>query len=347
MAEFSYEADIAPMRGSFFSDSNLNDRERRQLQTDYMQKIAPYQEITNKTLERMIDVQNQDLAFKRANTAFEEEKLKLQEARDAAAMYPKISTQLEAAMSGKDPNDQRILVADVMMQHPTFFETKSGSALISAVNSKISAGATAKAAENAKTSQLWSMAAQMGMPDLAEKVNTGTLSNDDTLKQMIARKNELEKLEKQREESDKITKAEREAQEKNIARYDSMYRNVKVVGKQDTFDGKNKTAVEGGESSLEVLPSETKFTDFYREDVIGAIADLSGLTVKQIKEKAEKDKLSDVALRNILGERIKDNYTQLYRNIGGTKGKPIPTDINVTENDYLNTSWGIPSTLPE
>jgi len=74
MAEFSYEADIAPMRGSYFSNSGLNDRERKQLQAGYMEKVAPYQEATNKTLERMLDIQNQELSFQRQKIELEKAK---------------------------------------------------------------------------------------------------------------------------------------------------------------------------------------------------------------------------------------------------------------------------------
>jgi hypothetical protein len=74
MAEFSYEADIAPMRGSYFSGTSLSDAERKQLQAGYMEKVAPYQDVTNKTLERMLALQDQEINFQRQKIELEKSK---------------------------------------------------------------------------------------------------------------------------------------------------------------------------------------------------------------------------------------------------------------------------------
>jgi hypothetical protein len=337
MAEFSYEADIAPMRGSYFSNSNLNDRERKQLQAGYMEKVAPYQEVTNKTLERMLDVQNQEISFQRANLAFEDEKLKLQEARDAARLYPAISKQLEDAMEGKDPNDQRLLVSDIMMSNPTFFETKNGSALLTAVNSKISAGATAKAVGQAKVNQVWNMAAQLGMSDIADQVSAGVLTADAALGEISKRKKDADTLQAQQEIDSAKSEQAYKIRTDYIDRSESLFNTIKYAdGSSDSFD---PTKVDINKSGSMPTAKPKAFAQPYKNAIINRVINLSNLDPDQAEDLKN---LPDNELHNLLGTRIDDNRTQLYRDITGDRSKPIPTKIDLKEDDYLKTSWNIP-----
>jgi len=337
MAEFSYETDIAPMRGSYFSDSSLKDRERKQLQADYMQRIAPFQEISNKTLERMLDVQNQELSFQRANLAFEDEKLKLREARDAATLYPAISKQLEDAMEGKDPNDQRLLVSDIMMSNPTFFETKNGSALLSAVNSKISAGATANAVEQAKINQVWNMAAQLGMPDVADQVTSGSLTANAGLSEISKRKKDADTLQAQQEAANAKLELAYKLRTDYIDRSESLFNTIKYGdGSSDSFEN---TLLGSNENASPTATKPKSFAAPYRNALINRVINLSNLDPAQVEE---VKKLPDNELHNLLGVRIDDSRTQLYREITGDRSKPIPTKTDLTIDDYLKTSWNIP-----
>ena len=337
MAEFSYEADIAPMRGSYFSNSNLNDRERKQLQAGYMEKVAPYQEVTNKTLERMLDVQNQELSFQRANLAFEDEKLKLQEARDAARMYPAISKQLEDAMEGKDPNDQRLLVSDIMMSNPTFFETKNGSALLSAVNSKISAGATANAVGQAKVNQVWNMAAQLGMSDIADQVSAGVLTADAALGEISKRKKDADTLQAQQEIDSAKSEQAYKIRTDYIDRSESLFNTIKYAdGSSDSIENIMSGSNKGGSTPI---TKPKAFAQTYKNALINRVINLSNLDPAQAEDLKN---LPDNELHNLLGTRIDDNRTQLYRDITGDRSKPIPTKIDLKEDDYLKTSWNIP-----
>ena len=337
MAEFSYEADIAPMRGSYFSDSNLNDRERKQLQAGYMQQIAPYQEASNKVLERMLDVQNQEISFQRANLAFEDEKLKLQEARDAARLYPAISKQLEDAMEGKDPNDQRLLVSDIMMSNPTFFETKNGSALLTAVNSKISAGATANAVGQAKVNQVWNMAAQMGMSDIADQVSAGVLTADAALGEISKRKKDADTLQAQQEIDSARSEQAYKIRTDYIDRSESLFNTIKYAdGSSDSFEN---TVLGGNEGGSTPTAKPKAFAQTYKNALINRVINLSNLDPAQAEDLKN---LPDNELHNLLGTRIDDNRTQLYRDITGDRSKPIPTKIDLKEDDYLKTSWNIP-----
>jgi hypothetical protein len=337
MAEFSYEADIAPMRGSYFSNSNLNDRERKQLQAGYMEKVAPYQEATNKTLERMLDVQNQELSFQRANLAFEDEKLKLQEARDAARLYPAISKQLEDAMEGKDPNDQRLLVSDIMMSNPTFFETKNGSALLAAVNSKISAGATANAVGQAKVNQVWNMAAQLGMPDIADQVSSGSLTADAALSEISKRKKDADTLQAQQEIANAQSEQAYKIRTDYIDRSESLFNTIKYGdGSSDSFEN---TLLGGNENASPTATKPKSFAEPYRNALINRVINLSNLDPAQVED---VKKLPDNELHNLLGMRIDDNRTQLYRDITGDRSKPIPTKTDLTIDDYQKKSWNIP-----
>ena len=340
MAEFSYETDIAPMRGSYFSDSNLNDRERKQLQAGYMQQIAPYQEASNKVLERMLDVQNQEISFQRANLAFEDEKLKLQEARDAARLYPAISKQLEDAMEGKDPNDQRLLVSDIMMSNPTFFETKNGSALLTAVNSKISAGATAKAVEQAKVNQVWNMAAQLGMSDIADQVSAGSLTAEAGLSELSKRREEAAALQAQQEIDSARAAQAYKLRTDYIERSERLFNTIKYAdGSSDSYEN---TVVNGNKNNSGTAAKPKAFAQPYRNAIINKVIDLSNLEPAQVED---VKKLSDDELHNLLGTRIDDNWTQLYRDVykdTGNQSSPIPTKKDLTKDDYLKNSWNIP-----
>lgn len=332
MAEFSYEADIAPMRGSYFTNPNLSDAERKQLQAGYMEKVAPYQEITNKTLGRILDAQNQELSFRRANIAFEDEKLKLQEARDAATKYPEIAAQLEEAMAGKKPEDQRLLVSDIMLKNSQFFGTANGSALGSAVNAKIAAGAAAEAEGRAKTNQVWNMAAQLGMPDIAEQVSSGGLDPDTALSQIAKRKKDEDTLEKQQKINTELDKDILKFQAGYIADDKQLYRNVKLVGGKDVPYGDSKAA--GGSGSAQILPEGTKFTDTYRSNLIDGVSRYTNKTVEELEKEygsGERDK----ELYDLFGKRIRDNETQLFRNMGrlGYGTSPAATKIDLTEDD--------------
>jgi|694.fasta_scaffold146555_2 hypothetical protein len=340
MAEFSYESDIAPMRGTYFSNENLNDRERKQLQTDYLQKIAPYQDITNKTLDRMFDVQNQEISFRRANLAFEDEKLKLQEARDAATKYPEITKQLEDAMLGKKSVDQRLLVADIEMKNPSFFATPNGNALLSAVKSKISASATTEAVEQAKSNQLWNMAAQLGMPDIAEQVASGGINPDAALSEITKRKKEEDMLEKQQKINTQLNEDILKFQAGYIADDKKLYRNVKLVGGKEVNYSDSEAA--GGSGSAQVLPENTKFTETYRANLIDGVSRYTDKTVEELN-KEYGDGTRDKELYDLFGKRVRDNETQLFRSIGrlGYGAAPAATKIDLTEDDRIKGSLNI------
>jgi hypothetical protein len=329
MPDFSYESDIAPMRGSYFSDANLNDRERKQLQSGYMQKVAPYQEIANKSLERMLDLQSQEISFQRANTTFEQEKLKLQQDRDAAEKYPDIAAQLGAAMEGKDPNDQRILVADIAMKNPSFFQSQNGSALLTAVNSRISAGATAAAQGQAKTNQVWNMAAQMGAPDIASGLTDGSLSSDTALAELTKRKEAKEILEYEKQGALEQSEQIREMQIDYIKDADKLYGNVKIVGSDGTIGNYDNSKANGGSGSIQALPKDTVFVETYRNQVINKLAALSGSTAEEVRERIRKEELSDADVHDLLGVRIEDNKTQLYRDVTRKRNRPIPRTTSI------------------
>ena len=334
MAEFSYEADIAPMRGSYFTNPNLSDAERKQLQTGYMEKVAPYQEITNKTLGRILDAQNQELSFRRANTAFEEEKLKLQQERDFAQKYPDMAKQLGDALEGKDPNDQRIVVADLAVKNPAFFASKNGSALLSAVDAKISATVASQADNRAKVNQVWSMSAQLGLPEIGEKVAAGEITPDEGAKQIAARRREIEALENQQKLSKEQAELAYKIRTDYIDRSESLFNTIKYAdGSSDSFDP-TKVDINKGGSTPTAKPKS--FAEPYKNALINRIVNLSNLDPAQAED---LKRLPDNELHNLLGTRIDDNRTQLYREITGDWSKPVPTKTDLTKSDYLRQNF--------
>ena len=337
MAEFSYEADIAPMRGSYFTNPNLSDAERKQLQAGYMEKVAPYQEITNKTLGRILDAQNQELSFRRANIAFEEEKLKLQQERDFAQKYPDMAKQLGDALEGKDPNDQRIVVADLAVKNPAFFASKNGSALLSAVDAKISATVASQADNRAKANQVWSMAAQLGAPEIGKKVTAGEITPDEGAKQLAAYRQEIEALENKQKLSKEMADRAYKARAEYVDKTESLFNTIKYAdGSSDSFDP-NQIDINKGGAVPTAKPKP--FAQPYRNALISRVITLSDLDPEQ---EAAVRKLPDNELHNLLGRRVEDNKKQLYRDIyndTGNQSELIPTRRDLTKSDYLRQNF--------
>jgi hypothetical protein len=240
-------------------------------------------------------------------------------------------------MEGKDPNDQRLLVSDIMMSNPTFFETKNGSALLSAVNSKISAGATANAVGQAKVNQVWTMAAQLGMPDVADQVSSGSLTADAALSEISKRKKDADTLQAQQEAANAQFEQAYKIRTDYIDRSESLFNTIKYGdGSSDSFEN---TLLGGNENASPTATKPKSFAAPYRNALINRVINLSNLDPTQVEE---VKKLPDNELHNLLGVRIDDNRTQLYRDITGDRSKPIPTKTDLTIDDYQKKSWNIP-----
>jgi len=106
MDEFSYSADIAPLRKNFFSDvassRSLSEQEKRMLTSQYFSRINPSLEAQSKAAEAMIETQRQQLAFQEADLRLKTTRKQIQDQLDLEEALPKIEPILTALID--DPN---------------------------------------------------------------------------------------------------------------------------------------------------------------------------------------------------------------------------------------------------
>lgn len=97
MGEFDYSRDIAPLRGNFFSNPRLTDREREGLRGRFVTEIAPLMEVHDKLNDAARDKQRDDLSYQRGIFELRQAKRSAREERDALTKIPEITAALDAA----------------------------------------------------------------------------------------------------------------------------------------------------------------------------------------------------------------------------------------------------------
>jgi hypothetical protein len=110
MADFSYNSDISPLKGSYFSDvsrsTNLSDREKSFLTEKYGTAINASLDSQIKSISGVIKFQQEqrqaDLEFKRAQLALDETRRKIQNEMEMEQVLPKIEPLLTGLMNNKE-----------------------------------------------------------------------------------------------------------------------------------------------------------------------------------------------------------------------------------------------------
>jgi hypothetical protein len=104
MADFSYNSDISPLKGSYFSDvsrsTNLSDREKSFLTEKYGAAINASLDSQIKSISGVIKYQQEqrqaDLEFKRAQLALDETRRKIKNEMRWSRSYLKLNLYLRA-----------------------------------------------------------------------------------------------------------------------------------------------------------------------------------------------------------------------------------------------------------
>jgi len=73
----NFNTDIAPLRAQFFPESGMRASDFRRMRANYAQNIAPLEERVINMQNNVLQMQAQDLAFKRAQIGWEKEKMDL------------------------------------------------------------------------------------------------------------------------------------------------------------------------------------------------------------------------------------------------------------------------------
>jgi len=108
-AGFSYESDIAPMRGDNFSVQDQLDREENAVKIAQINQAADNQKRTG------------DLEFERAKLALESARRETQQQNDANRLYPEISQRISGIMNDatKDPATRLMEIETTRQQYGT------------------------------------------------------------------------------------------------------------------------------------------------------------------------------------------------------------------------------------
>jgi hypothetical protein len=192
MAEFSYESDIAPMRGSYFTDPSISSAERRQLTSRYASTIAPLQEASNKTLERALDIQNQEISFQRQKLDLEKSKEEAKFLLEANSRLGSLTASLGSILNdkskdtfgkAKDIVNLQIPNASLIARDPT---TR---ALFDSALKRIDVDSTKETLQERKKAdrlQLMTTAAQLGDTGLISKLAGSDMDDEERARLELA-----------------------------------------------------------------------------------------------------------------------------------------------------------------
>jgi len=147
--DFSFNNDIAPMRGSFFQ-SGLSGREGSYLAKKYGPDMDDMKDMLT-IQSRMASIRNSDLAYQTNLESLQEKREDARRKRDQDARIGQISNNLIGITSGEgSPEDRAEGLANYRLENPELFNTPSSNSLYTAATGKINAEKTRIAKEQAK-----------------------------------------------------------------------------------------------------------------------------------------------------------------------------------------------------
>lgn len=117
MGDFDYSKDIAPLRGNFFSDPSMNDRERTQLRKRFSQEIVPLMEVHDRQDAAERDKRRDDLSYQKGMFELRQVRKNTREERDALTKIPEITAALDSAFN--DPTATTITKAKAIADAST------------------------------------------------------------------------------------------------------------------------------------------------------------------------------------------------------------------------------------
>jgi len=128
MEDFSYTADIAPMRGEFFGRRNT-----AQLQAGYNTKIAPAQDRIASMRNNLVSLQRSQLDFDRMQLAFQEKRDDMRKEREAGDFLPMIEARANELLADETTTPQQKLAGLADFTSKNFSQISSNSMLAGAV----------------------------------------------------------------------------------------------------------------------------------------------------------------------------------------------------------------------
>lgn len=137
---FSFQGDIAPMRGSFFQ-SGLSSREGSYLAKKYGPDMDDMKDMLT-IQSRLAAIRNSDLAYQSNLEDLQNRRDKAARERDLESRIPDLISQVQGIQGTEDdPSTQAKKIAELQLQNPYLASTTLGSKVIAAASSAVSARA--------------------------------------------------------------------------------------------------------------------------------------------------------------------------------------------------------------
>lgn len=135
---FSFQNDIAPMRGSFFQ-SGLSSREGSYLAKKYGPQMEDVKDMLS-IQSQMAAIRNSDMAYQTNLENLQNQRDKAQRQRDLDSRLPSLISQIQDIQgSDEDPTTKAKNIANLQIQNPYLSSTTLGSQLIGAATYGINA----------------------------------------------------------------------------------------------------------------------------------------------------------------------------------------------------------------
>jgi len=137
---FSFQGDIAPMRGSFFQ-SGLSSREGSYLAKKYGPDMDDMKDMLT-IQSRLAAIRNSDLAYQSNLEDLQNRRDKAARERDLESRIPDLISQVQGIRgTEEDPSTQAKKIAELQLQNPYLANTTLGSKVIAAASSSVNARA--------------------------------------------------------------------------------------------------------------------------------------------------------------------------------------------------------------
>ena len=137
---FSFQGDIAPMRGSFFQ-SGLSSREGSYLAKKYGPNMDDMKDMLT-IQSRLAAIRNSDLAYQSNLEDLQNRRDKAARERDLESRIPDLISQVQGIRgTEEDPSTQAKKIAELQLQNPYLANTTLGSKVIAAASSSVNARA--------------------------------------------------------------------------------------------------------------------------------------------------------------------------------------------------------------
>lgn len=192
MAEFSYQADIAPLRSQFFPVTNVRAQDVRALNTDYLKNIAPLEQQSLKLLgEAQDDLRKsammQDYETRREIQAqqLEAMQFKFQQDKENAIAEAEAAQALSALddtlRAFDDPTDKQSALLQFAADTPQVMKSAVGRTTMQLYSQSI---ASDRAAKQRQQDRMADILIRAGQFEAADQVSSGIMTAPDAAKRL-------------------------------------------------------------------------------------------------------------------------------------------------------------------